>query len=237
VAGAQGAAIHDAHHERADLARGDGHHDLVESGKAGRRLLRAQQRAPFDVPRQRHQIAVPETLAHRGRAGRELARALEISLSSFLAGHQAQEEAALGTRLRVLIEQTLGTGDPPAHLGLAVSPFADEEDTPDRAGGGSHPVAALQVSLKGTRARGGARLVETDQVGGGGQTVEIVPEFAQDKAYSGKVLRRAGLFGARKLQSDDPSERADDRVVEVVVSADQAPLIIGQRVLVKFKKI
>jgi HlyD family secretion protein len=69
-----------------------------------------------------------------------------------------------------------------------------------------------------------------------GQSVEIVPEFAQDKAYPGKVIRRAGLFGARKLQSDDPSERADDRVVEVVVSADAAPLIIGQRVLVKFKK-
>jgi HlyD family secretion protein len=69
-----------------------------------------------------------------------------------------------------------------------------------------------------------------------GQSVEIVPEFAQDKAYPGKVVRRAGLFGARKLQSDDPSERTDDRVVEVVVSADSAPLLIGQRVLVKFKK-
>jgi HlyD family secretion protein len=69
-----------------------------------------------------------------------------------------------------------------------------------------------------------------------GQIVEIVPEFAQDKSYPGKVVRRAGLFGARKLQSDDPSERTDDRVVEVVVSADQAPLLIGQRVLVKFKK-
>ena len=43
-------------------------------------------------------------------------------------------------------------------------------------------------------------------------------------------------FGARKLQSDDPSERTDDRVVEVVVSADGAPFIIGQRVLVKFRK-
>ena len=69
-----------------------------------------------------------------------------------------------------------------------------------------------------------------------GQMVEIVPEFAQDKAYPGKVVRRAGLFGARKLQSDDPSERTDDRVVEVVVSADKAPLLIGQRVLVKFRK-
>jgi RND family efflux transporter MFP subunit len=69
-----------------------------------------------------------------------------------------------------------------------------------------------------------------------GQPVEIVSEFDATKTYKGKVLRRAGLFGARKLQSDDPSERADDRVVEVVVSADGAPLLIGQRVLVKFIK-
>ena len=44
------------------------------------------------------------------------------------------------------------------------------------------------------------------------------------------------VYGARKLQSDDASERSDDRVVEVVVSADGAPFLIGQRVLVKFLK-
>jgi multidrug resistance efflux pump len=51
-----------------------------------------------------------------------------------------------------------------------------------------------------------------------------------------KVLRRAAVFGARKLASDDPSQRSDERVVEVVVSADSAPLLVGQRVLVKFMK-
>jgi RND family efflux transporter MFP subunit len=69
-----------------------------------------------------------------------------------------------------------------------------------------------------------------------GQTVQIAPESEPTKTYSGKVLRRAAVFGARKLQSDDPSERADDRVVEVVVSADSAPFLIGQRVLVKFMR-
>jgi HlyD family secretion protein len=44
------------------------------------------------------------------------------------------------------------------------------------------------------------------------------------------------MFGARRLQSDDPSERTDERVVEVVVTADGAPLLIGQRVMVKFMK-
>lgn len=69
-----------------------------------------------------------------------------------------------------------------------------------------------------------------------GQNVRIVPESDQSRSFSGKVLRQAALFGARKLQSDDPSERTDERVVEVVVSADGAPFLVGQRVLVKFVK-
>jgi HlyD family secretion protein len=69
-----------------------------------------------------------------------------------------------------------------------------------------------------------------------GQPVEIIPEADQSKIYTGKVLRRAAVFGARKLQSDDPSERTDTRVVEVVISADGTPFLIGQRVLVKFMK-
>ncbi len=69
-----------------------------------------------------------------------------------------------------------------------------------------------------------------------GQQVEIQPEGDPSKVYVGKVLRRAAVFGARKLASDDPSQRSDERVVEVVVTADGAPLLIGQRVLVKFMK-
>ena len=69
-----------------------------------------------------------------------------------------------------------------------------------------------------------------------GQAVEITPEGDPSKVYIGTVLRRAAVFGARKLASDDPSQRSDERVVEVVVSAGDAPLLIGQRVLVKFMK-
>jgi len=71
---------------------------------------------------------------------------------------------------------------------------------------------------------------------GVGQTARLSAEGDPSKYYVGRVLRRAGVFGARKLQSDDPSERADDRVVEVVVGADSAPFLVGQRVLVKFMK-
>lgn len=69
-----------------------------------------------------------------------------------------------------------------------------------------------------------------------GQPVTMSPEADPSKAYTGKVLREAPVFGARKLASDDPAERTDERVVEVVVSADQAPFLIGQRVLVKFMR-
>ncbi len=69
-----------------------------------------------------------------------------------------------------------------------------------------------------------------------GQKVEISPEGDPSKVYVGEVLRRAAVFGARKLASDDPSQRSDERVVEVVVSSGAAPLLIGQRVLVKFMK-
>jgi HlyD family secretion protein len=69
-----------------------------------------------------------------------------------------------------------------------------------------------------------------------GQTVQMSPESDPTKVYGGKVLRRAAVFGARKLQSDDPSEKMDDRVVEVVVDSTGAPFLIGQRILVKFVK-
>ena len=67
-----------------------------------------------------------------------------------------------------------------------------------------------------------------------GQAVQLSPEADPARVIAGKVLRRAAVFGARKLSSDDPTERSDERVVEVVVATQGAPFLIGQRVLVKF---
>jgi HlyD family secretion protein len=69
-----------------------------------------------------------------------------------------------------------------------------------------------------------AEIVEADIPNvANGQAVEITPEGDTSKVYIGSVLRRAAVFGARKLASDDPSQRSDERVVEVVVSAGDAP--------------
>jgi RND family efflux transporter MFP subunit len=69
-----------------------------------------------------------------------------------------------------------------------------------------------------------------------GQEAEIVSEMDSDKVSVGKVLRVAPVFGTRKLKSDTANESSDERVVEVVVSADGAPYLIGQRVMVRFLK-
>jgi len=69
-----------------------------------------------------------------------------------------------------------------------------------------------------------------------GQEVEIVPEADSSKLYVGTVKRIAATFGSRKLKSDSANEASDERVVEVVVTADGFPFLIGQRVLVKFMK-
>jgi len=68
------------------------------------------------------------------------------------------------------------------------------------------------------------------------QEAEIVPEADPSKMAVGHVIRIAATFGARKLKSDSANEASDERVVEVVVSADNTPFLIGQRVLVKFMK-
>lgn len=69
-----------------------------------------------------------------------------------------------------------------------------------------------------------------------GQDAELIPETEASKVSVGHVIRIAATFGARKLKSDSANEASDERVVEVVVSADQSPFLIGQRVMVKFMK-
>lgn len=66
------------------------------------------------------------------------------------------------------------------------------------------------------------------------QATEIVLEADNTSTWRGKVLRVGRVVGAR-TPSDDPGEKQDSHVVEVVVSFEDAPpLLIGQRVVVRF---
>lgn len=67
-----------------------------------------------------------------------------------------------------------------------------------------------------------------------GQRADVLLEYDEKQAFRGHVLRLGEVFGSRKLASDDPNERQDTRVVEMVVAIEGSDnLRIGQRVLVR----
>ena len=68
-----------------------------------------------------------------------------------------------------------------------------------------------------------------------GQTADVSTETDQSVRIPGTVKRIAPVFGARRLQSDQASRLTDERVVEVIVETQNTDLLIGQRVLVRFK--
>jgi len=70
-----------------------------------------------------------------------------------------------------------------------------------------------------------------------GQEARIAPEAAPERSFRGVVLRRGQIVGQKRpADVAEPGERADERVVEVVVETPDLPLLIGQRVLVRFLK-
>lgn len=67
-----------------------------------------------------------------------------------------------------------------------------------------------------------------------GQRADVLLEYDEKQSFRGHVLRLGEVFGSRKLASDDPNERQDTRVVEMVVAIEGSDkLRIGQRVLVR----
>lgn len=205
-------------------------------------------RAQAQVGLARAQLSSLET--QLGASRRELARLEKLTASNFVAAQRVDEardkvrqaEAALGAqRASVTVAQAQGN-EAAYNLELTTIRAPVDGRIIRRLANPGSGASTLNVSNMFDIEPRAARIVRAEVPESAlasvvvGQNVQIVPEFDSAKTYSGQVLRRAGLFGARKLQSDDPSERADDRVVEVVVSANDANLLIGQRVLVKFLK-
>jgi len=186
----------------------------------------------------------------RDTAQREYNRLLPLKAQAFVAGqaldqaHDAirQAEANLGAQEAAVATARAAYDSAAYALELTkVRAPADGQIVRRYANPGSG-ASTLQVSnmfdlVPDTRRIVRAEIVESDVPHVfAGQEVEISPEADPGKMYLGKVLRRSDEFGARKLQSDDPTERTDERVVEVVASADDAPMLVGQRCLVKFLK-
>lgn len=68
-----------------------------------------------------------------------------------------------------------------------------------------------------------------------GQKVEIMLDVAPDQKYQGTVLRTGQVVGQR-TPTDDPQEKQDSRIVEVVIALQNQDFLIGQRVVARFIK-
>ncbi|MEI8245987.1 MAG: HlyD family efflux transporter periplasmic adaptor subunit [Lentisphaerota bacterium] len=69
-----------------------------------------------------------------------------------------------------------------------------------------------------------------------GVKVDIVPDSDESKTYAGKVLKMGTYLGPKRLSFDEPTEKSDVRTVECIITVYERDLVLGQRVLVKFKK-
>ena len=65
------------------------------------------------------------------------------------------------------------------------------------------------------------------------QRAEVILEADPTKKWAATVLRVGRVIGQR-TPSEDPSEKQDNRVVEVVITLNTDALLIGQRVIVRF---
>ncbi len=65
-----------------------------------------------------------------------------------------------------------------------------------------------------------------------GMRATVYPESDESRGYGARIVRIGAVFNTRQA-GDDPTDKVDVRVVESVLQLDDAPLLIGQRVIVR----
>ena len=208
----------------------------------------AAQRAEAQVRQARAQIALLEV--QKSTAQREYQRLQGLVASNFVAGQRLdgardairQADANLAAQQAAVATAQAALNEARYDLELSVIRAPADGRIVRRYANPGSGASTLNVSNMFDLEPRTDRIVRAEIAEGAlpfvavGQNVQLAPEADPAKVYTGRVLRRAAVFGARKLQSDDPNEKTDDRVVEVVVSTPGAPFLIGQRVLVKFMR-
>lgn len=244
VAARRGGIVRDVYVEEGDFVVKDQILARQEDDEA--RLALTRSRAQLEATRA--QIASTEVQLDAAR--RELARMQEISARGFattqdvdrLTDNVRQLEATLASQRASVAVSEAAVQEAAYNVELAVIRSPVDGQVVRRYANPGAGASTLNVSTMFDIEPDAPRIVRAEITEAAvpdvevGARVEIVPESDNSVSYPGHVLRRAGLYGARRLASDNPSERLDDRVVEVVVSAEEAPLLIGQRVLVRFLK-
>ena len=219
---------------------------LVQEGEAvteGQVLARLEDdeprltaaRARAEVAQAQSQIALIQVELSTAR--REHERLQALAPSNFVAGQrldQAQDtirqaEARLAAQRAAVATAQARLNEAEYDLELSVIRAPADGVIVRRYANPGAGASTLNVSNMFDLEPAGQRIVRAEIAEGAlphvqiGQRVQIASEADPSKTFQGLVIRRAAVFGARKLVSDDPTERTDDRVVEVVVSTEMRP--------------
>ena len=225
--------------------------DSVQEGQILARLEDDEQRLSAarvraELEQARAQIAL--TQVEIATASREFDRLDSLSASNFVAGQRLdqardvirQGEARLRAQRAAVATAEARLAEAGYNLELTMIRAPADGVIVRRYANPGSGASTLNVSNMFDLEPTGQRIVRAEIAEGAlphvslGQSVEIASEADPTQTFKGQVMRRDEVFGARKLGSDDPAKQADERVVEVVVSAQGAPFLVGQRVLVKF---
>jgi HlyD family secretion protein len=64
-----------------------------------------------------------------------------------------------------------------------------------------------------------------------GQSASVAADSFKNEKFSGKVVEMARRMGRKNVRTDDPTERIDTKILEVVIELDSAQkLVPGLRV-------
>ena len=164
------AAVHQAGHDRRQLARHDREHRFIEPLQASEHVSALDERARLRVQSRCPEVGVPEALTYREGPACGSMRRLALARSQFLLGDEGDHVATLDAV--DVLDGSLTSGQPGVALrGLTANDGCERE--PERAAGCASRVirlriAAIQTFLDSLKLRG-----VTGQIGGRRQQLEI----------------------------------------------------------------
>ncbi len=157
-------------------------------------------------------------------AAREYARAQPLAASSIVSGQQVDQDhdaiaaaqATLGVQRAAVVAARAKLAEAQYALEQTVIRAPVDGRIVRRYANPGYGASTLNVTPMFDLEPAGQRIVRAEVTEDAiasvkvGQSVRLTARGRPVEPYVGAVLRRAGVFGARKLQSDDPSERADE---------------------------
>ena len=124
-------AIDDASHDRRQLARGGGHHGLIQQRKTTIDLTLDQQRAPLQIAPERNQVGFCKALADLHCASGTFLGFGRLARTQMSLPGRQQEIALLDTILRVKLDQALRPAEPATGPGR-LAPREQSKAQPER---------------------------------------------------------------------------------------------------------